>query len=90
MSDAKNWLKNTFSQYVVSPLVRYLVADIAIPLIILALLVLYVIVRRKLMGKKFTHQVTTSEQIQQANQVQLPETTAISSSQVSPRQVIIK
>ena len=85
-SVAKDWLKNTFSQYFVSPILKYLVADIAIPVIIMLLLLLYVLIRRKIMGKKVAHQVTTEELTREADKVALPEKTVVQN-QVSPTEV---
>lgn len=86
-SVAKDWLKNTVSQYVVSPLLKYLVADIVIPIVVMLLLIIYVLIRRRLIGKKLAHQVTTKELADEADKVSLPEETAVRN-QPRPSEVI--
>lgn len=84
---AKDWLKNTFWENVVAPFLRYLFADIAIPVVVMILLIIYVLIRRKLIGKKLAHQVTPEEMAKQAEQVSLPAETAVQN-QDSPTEVI--
>lgn len=72
-------LEKFLIQSVFSPMVKFFVADIAIPLMIMLALMIYMLIRRKLTGKKVTlrslNQVSDEELARQAAQVNVPYST---------------